>query len=101
MDSFMELIDIRAQCVVDDYLKTLHASGDFDLPGFEFCLRVSPTGTHFRVSRRIYSDVTEEELRPLFDNDEWERMDELFRKCVRDVLNIDVTPEALTGAEMN
>jgi len=28
-----------------------------------------------------------------FDNDEFERMDELFKKCVRDVLDIDVTPD--------
>ena len=97
--SFMELIDIRAQYVVDDYLNSLIVSGDHhlrDLGGFEFILTENVTGSYFAARCRKnekYSDVTEAELLPLFDNDEHQHMAELFRECVRDVLNIEPNPD--------
>ena len=97
--SFMNLIDPRAQMVVDDYLNSLIVSGDLhlhDLTGFDFCLYENLNGAHFAArcrKKEKYSDVADVELRPLFDNDEWKRMDELFRECVRNVLGIDVVAE--------
>ena len=99
--SFMDLIDPRAHAVIDDYLNSLIVSGDLhlrDLDGFEFVLyeHLTPLDSFFRASSTLNekcSDVPAVKLRPLFDDDEWKRMDELFIKSVRDVLNIDVTPE--------
>lgn len=101
--SFMDLIDPRAHIVIDRYLNSLIVSGDLhlrDLDGFEFVLyeNLNPPESFFRASSTFNekcSDVSGKELRPLFDDDEWKRMDELFIKSVRDVLNIDITPEVV------
>ena len=94
--SFMGIIAPRAHMVVDDYLNSLIVSGDLhlhDLTEFDFCLYENRNGEHFAArcrKKEKYSDVADVELLPLFDNDDFERMYELFKICVRDVLDIDV-----------
>ncbi len=67
--SFMNLIDPRAQMVVDDYLNSLIVSGDLhlhDLTGFDFCLYENLNGAHFAArcrKKEKYSDVADVEGR--------------------------------------
>ena len=95
--SWMDVLDPRAHGIVDDLLSSLVSSGQVqreNLLGFEFALCVGSYTSFWRAyTPKKYSHVRDLEIRPLYEADEWHQIDNLWRECALEALDVTLGEE--------